>query len=46
MPYALEKACTFWEEVLIDQKKESTSTNIPLGTAIHNTKITLEMVDN
>nr|YP_009559864.1 ribosomal protein L2 [Alnus cremastogyne]AVN97965.1 ribosomal protein L2 [Alnus rubra]AVN97995.1 ribosomal protein L2 [Alnus rubra]AZV03498.1 ribosomal protein L2 [Alnus cremastogyne] len=28
-------------EVLIDQKEESTSTDIPLGTAIHNIEITL-----
>jgi large subunit ribosomal protein L2 len=39
--YSIPKACTIWEEVLIDQKKESTSTNIPLGTAIHNIEITL-----
>jgi hypothetical protein len=37
----LEKASTVWEEVLIDQKEESTSTNIPLGTAIHNIEISL-----
>nr|UEX92023.1 ribosomal protein L2 [Corylus avellana] len=30
-----------WEEVLIDQKEESTSTDMPLGTAIHNIEITL-----
>ncbi|XLT64173.1 hypothetical protein HN873_020697 [Arachis hypogaea] len=42
-PYALEEACTVWEGVLIDQKKkeESTSTDMPLGTAIHNIEITL-----
>ncbi|XP_065861734.1 large ribosomal subunit protein uL2cz [Euphorbia lathyris] len=40
-PYALEEACTVWEEVLIDQKEESTSTDMPLGTAIHNIEITL-----
>nr|YP_009735891.1 ribosomal protein L2 [Engelhardia roxburghiana]YP_010926499.1 ribosomal protein L2 [Oreomunnea mexicana]YP_010926519.1 ribosomal protein L2 [Oreomunnea mexicana]QBG40446.1 ribosomal protein L2 [Engelhardia roxburghiana]WKF53481.1 ribosomal protein L2 [Oreomunnea mexicana]WKF53501.1 ribosomal protein L2 [Oreomunnea mexicana] len=28
-------------EVLIDQKEESTSTDMPLGTAIHNIEITL-----
>ncbi|XP_048228914.1 50S ribosomal protein L2, plastid-like [Ricinus communis] len=38
--YALEEACTVWEEVLIDQKEESTSTDMPLGTAIHNIEIT------
>ena len=37
----MEKACTVWEEVLIDQKEESTSTDMPLGTAIHNIEITL-----
>ncbi|KAI5659415.1 hypothetical protein M9H77_28208 [Catharanthus roseus] len=30
-----------WEGVLIDQKEESTSTDMPLGTAIHNREITL-----
>ncbi|THF93964.1 hypothetical protein TEA_028437 [Camellia sinensis var. sinensis] len=40
-PYALEEACTVWEGVLIDQKEESTSTDMPLGTAIHNIEITL-----
>ncbi|KAL5722148.1 60S ribosomal protein L2 [Ranunculus cassubicifolius] len=40
-PYALEKACTVWEGILIDQKEESTSTDMPLGTAIHNIEITL-----
>ncbi|TXG63975.1 hypothetical protein EZV62_010969 [Acer yangbiense] len=40
-PYALEEACTVWEGVLIDQKDESTSTDMPLGTAIHNIEITL-----
>ncbi|RZC57999.1 hypothetical protein C5167_005306 [Papaver somniferum] len=40
-PYALEEACTVWEGVLIDRKEESTSTDIPLGTAIHNIEITL-----
>lgn len=37
----MEEACTVWEGVLIDQKEESTSTNMPLGTAIHNIEITL-----
>lgn len=37
----LKKACTVWEEILIDQKDESTSTDMPLGTAIHNIEITL-----
>ncbi|KAL4628576.1 hypothetical protein ACB092_05G249500 [Castanea dentata] len=37
----LYQACTVWEEVLIDQKEESTSTDMPLGTAIHNIEITL-----
>ncbi|KAL6518170.1 60S ribosomal protein L2A [Orobanche minor] len=36
-----KEACTVWEGVLIDQKEESTSTNMPLGTAIHNIEITL-----
>ncbi|KAK1405913.1 hypothetical protein QVD17_42389 [Tagetes erecta] len=40
-PYALEEACTVWEGVLIDKKEESTSTDMPLGTAIHNIEITL-----
>ncbi|KAI3469035.1 hypothetical protein Pfo_025698 [Paulownia fortunei] len=40
-PYALEEACTVWEGVLIDQKEEYTSTDMPLGTAIHNIEITL-----
>ncbi|GJU20956.1 ribosomal protein L2 [Tanacetum coccineum] len=39
--YALEEACTVWEGVLIDKKEESTSTDMPLGTAIHNIEITL-----
>ncbi|EPS74502.1 hypothetical protein M569_00219 [Genlisea aurea] len=30
-----------WEGVLIDQKEESTSTDMPLGTTIHNIEITL-----
>nr|UEX92000.1 ribosomal protein L2 [Trientalis europaea] len=30
-----------WEGVLIDQKEESTSTDMPLGTAIHNIEVTL-----
>ena len=37
----MEEACTVWEGVLIDQKDESTSTDMPLGTAIHNIEITL-----
>ena len=37
----MEEACTVWEGVLIDQKEESTSTDMPLGTAIHNIEITL-----
>ncbi|THU42992.1 hypothetical protein C4D60_Mb00t04390 [Musa balbisiana] len=40
-PYALEEACTVWEGVFIDKKEESTSTDMPLGTAIHNIEITL-----
>ncbi|RZC89855.1 hypothetical protein C5167_035852 [Papaver somniferum] len=40
-PYALEEACTIWEGVLIDQKEESTSTDMPLGMTIHNIEITL-----
>ncbi|MBA0605524.1 hypothetical protein Godav_018091, partial [Gossypium davidsonii] len=42
--YALEEACTVGEVVLIiDQKEESTSTNMPLGMTIHNIEITLGM---
>ncbi|KAK1441302.1 hypothetical protein QVD17_07149 [Tagetes erecta] len=41
-PYALEEACTVWEAVLIDKNKESTSTDMPLGTNIHHIEITLE----
>lgn len=37
--YALRKACTVWEEVFLYIKKKPTSTNIPLGTAIHNIEI-------
>jgi ribosomal protein L2 len=37
----LEETCTIWKEILIDQKEESTSTDMPLGTAIHNIEITL-----
>jgi large subunit ribosomal protein L2 len=37
----LKLACTVWERVLIDQKEESTTTDMPLGTAIHNIEITL-----
>ena len=40
-PYALEEACTIWEDVLIDQKELFASTDMPLGTAIHNIEITL-----
>ncbi|KAG8502524.1 hypothetical protein CXB51_000109 [Gossypium anomalum] len=41
-PYALEETCTVWEGVLIDRsKKESTVTDMPLGTTIHNIEITL-----
>nr|GEU64418.1 ribosomal protein L14, chloroplastic [Tanacetum cinerariifolium] len=39
--YALEEACTVWERVLIDKKEESSSTDIPLGTTVHNIEITL-----
>ncbi|KAL7154748.1 hypothetical protein ABFS83_03G023200 [Erythranthe nasuta] len=35
------KRITVWEGVFIDQKEESTSTDMPLGTAIHNIEITL-----
>ncbi|KAL1333914.1 hypothetical protein AAHE18_11G138700 [Arachis hypogaea] len=41
LPLSAEEACTVWEGVLIDQKEESTSTDMPLGTAIHNIEITL-----
>ena len=40
--HAWKEACTVEEEVLIDQKEESTSTNMPLGTTIYN----IEMMDN
>ncbi|GJX22839.1 ribosomal protein L2 [Tanacetum coccineum] len=40
-PYDLEEACIVWEGVLIDKKEESTSTDMPLGTSIHNIEITL-----
>ncbi|GER47690.1 50S ribosomal protein L2 [Striga asiatica] len=40
-PYALEEACTVWEGVFLSQKEESTSTDMPLGTAIHNIERTL-----
>ncbi len=30
-----------WKEILIDKKDESTLTNIPLGSTIHNIEITL-----
>ncbi len=38
----MRKACTVWEEILFSllTKIKSTSTNIPLGTAIHNIEIT------
>ena len=36
----MEEACTVWEGVLIDKKEESTSTDMPLGTAMHNIEIT------
>jgi len=42
MSYVLEEACSVWERVLIDQKEESTLTNMSLGTTIHNIEITLE----
>ena len=37
----MEEACTVWEGVFFDKKEESTSTDMPLGTAIHNIEITL-----
>ena len=37
----MEEACTVWEGVLIEKKEESPSTDMPLGTAIHNIEITL-----
>ena len=37
----MEEACTIWEDVLIDQKELFASTDMPLGTAIHNIEITL-----
>lgn len=37
----MEEACTVWEGVFFDKKEESTSTNMPLGMAIHNIEITL-----
>lgn len=30
-----EEACTFWEEILINQKKESTSTNMHIAQKSH-----------
>ena len=36
----MEEACTVWEGVWIDKKEESTSTDIPLGTALHNIEFT------
>nr|YP_010319979.1 ribosomal protein L2 [Parnassia qinghaiensis]YP_010320002.1 ribosomal protein L2 [Parnassia qinghaiensis]UJJ82672.1 ribosomal protein L2 [Parnassia qinghaiensis]UJJ82695.1 ribosomal protein L2 [Parnassia qinghaiensis] len=41
VPIKMGNALPLSEEVLIDQKKESTSTDMPLGTAIHNIEITL-----
>ena len=38
---ALKEVCMVWEGVLIDQKEEFTSTDMPLGTTIHNIEITL-----
>ena len=35
----MEEACTFWEGV--NQKEESTSTDMPLGITIQNIEITL-----
>ena len=37
----MEEACTVWEGVLIEQKEESTSTDMPVGTAIRSIEITL-----
>lgn len=37
----MEEACTVWEGLLISQKEEETSTDMPLGTAIHNIEIRL-----
>jgi large subunit ribosomal protein L2 len=37
--YALKEAYTIWEEILIDKKEESTSTDIPQGMTIHNIEI-------
>jgi large subunit ribosomal protein L2 len=39
--YALREACTIWEGIFIYRNKCLTSTNIPLGTAIHNIEMTL-----
>lgn len=40
--YALEEACMVWKWVLIDKKEDSTLTDMPLGTTIHNIEIALE----
>ncbi|XLT25189.1 hypothetical protein HN873_056481, partial [Arachis hypogaea] len=37
-----KKLYIVWERILIDKKEESTSTDMSLGTAIHNIEITLE----
>jgi len=37
--YALEESYTIWEEILIDKKEESTSTDMPQGMTIHNIEI-------
>lgn len=39
--YALKEACIVCEGNLIDQKEESTSTDMSLGMAIHNIEITI-----
>jgi large subunit ribosomal protein L2 len=38
-PYALEEACTVWEE-FFSKKEESTSIDMPLGISIHNIEFT------
>ena len=39
--YALEKAYTIWEEILIYKNEKSTSTDMLLCMTIHNIEITL-----
>lgn len=38
--YVLEEVSTIWEGDLFNEKEESTSTGMPLGTTIYNIEIT------